>query len=135
MRWPTGVATCVTLAALALSAAGCSRQDSRLEQHKKNFESLGATTATIMEGWLAGRLSGTYTRAALEKTFQLVEQERSALARAPQSLQDPRGAQLSQTAERLSRLVAAMMLDVTAADGDSARRRVSEIPIRSAEHQ
>jgi len=128
-------AACIAFAALTLSIVGCSRDDSRLAQHDKKFESLGATTAAITEAWLAGQLSGTYTQTALEKTFQLVEQERTALVKTPQALQDARGARLSQAAERLSRLVAALMLDVAAADGDSARRRVADIPAARAERR
>jgi len=119
--------------ALASSAIGCTAQDTRLEQHKRTFESLGATTAATIHVWLGGQVSGTYTRVTLEKTLQLVEQERADLASAPQALQDPRGAALSQQAERLSRLLAALMLDVTAANGASARQHVGEIPIRPVE--
>jgi hypothetical protein len=122
-------AVCFACAALALSATGCSRQDARLEQHKKKFESLGATTAFTIDVWLAGDASGTYTRTALETTFQLVEQERSALTKA-RSLQDPRGAELSERAERLSRLLANLIADVATADGASARQHVRQIPIR-----
>jgi hypothetical protein len=129
------VAVFLTCAGLALSATGCGRQDTRLEQHRKVFESLGATTAVTIDAWLAGNVSGTYARTALEKTFQLVEQERTALAKAPQALQDPRGAALSQGAERLSRLLAGLMLDVAAANAASARQHVSEIPIRPSESQ
>lgn len=132
MRWST-VATSLTCAALALNANGCSRQDARLEQHRKSFESLGATTVAIVDAWLNGQTSGTYTRAALAKTFQLVEQERTALARAPEALRDPRGASLSQSAERLSRLLAAMDADVAAANGASARQHEAEIPFRPAD--
>ena len=134
MRWP-GVAACVILAGLAGGACGCSRHDARLEQHKKTFESLGATTAAITEAWLTGQVSGTYTRAALENTFQLVEKERTALVKAPETLLDPRGAHLSQVAERLSRLLAAILLDVAAANGASARQHVAEIPISPAQQR
>jgi hypothetical protein len=134
MMWRP-VAVFLTCVALAFSATGCSRQDTRLEQHKKTFESLGATTAATIDAWVGGQVSGTFARAALEKTFQLVEQERTALAKAPEALQDPRGAALSQKAERLSRLLADLMLDVAAANGASARQHVSEIPIRSAEQR
>lgn len=130
-----GVAVFLTCAALALGAAGCGRQDTRLEQHKKKFESLGATTAVTIDVWLGGQVSGTYARAALETTFQLVERERNALAKAPQALQDPRGAALSERAERLSRLLAGLMVDVATGNGTSAREHVSQIPIRPAEPQ
>jgi hypothetical protein len=134
MSWRTP-AVLLTCAALVFCATGCSRQDTRLAQHKKAFESLGATADAIVQDWLGGQVSGTYARAALEKTFQLVEQERAALASRPQALHDPRGAALSQNSERLSRLIADLMLDVADADGASARRHVAEIPIRPVEPQ
>jgi hypothetical protein len=114
---------------MTLISVGCSRLDSRLQQHKEKLESLGATTAAIGEAWLAGSVSGTYSRTALEQTFLLVEQERATLASSPEALIDPRGAELSQAAERLSRLLAAMTQDVTRADTPSARRHLAEIPI------
>ena len=123
----------LTGAAVALSATGCSRQDFRLEQHQHTFESLGATTAAITDVWLAGQISGTYARAALETTFQLAEQERAVLTKTPRTLQDSRGAALSQQAERLSRVLADLMLDVAAADDASARQHLSDIPIRPTE--
>jgi len=121
------------LAALLL-CVGCSRQDARLDDHKKNLESLGATTKVIAEAWLSGDVSGTYARTALEQTFYLVEQERARLASRPEMLQDSRGATLSQDAERLSRLIASMIGDVGIADGAAARQRLASLPIVPQEH-
>lgn len=122
------LAIALELAAVML-CAGCSRQDARLEEHQKNLESLGATTKVIGEAWLSGDVSGTYTRTALEQTFYLVEQERAKLASKPEMLQDRRGAVLSQEAEKLSRLIASMIGDVSTADGDAARHRLAVLPI------
>lgn len=113
-------------------AAACTRQDARLEQHKEKFESLGETTAAIGEAWLRGDLSGTYTRTALQQTFMLAEQERSALAASPEALLDPRGADLSQSGERLSRLIAALIHEIEGADANSVRELLTRIPIRAA---
>ena len=109
--------------------AGCTRQDAALEQHKTNFESLGATTKVIAEAWLSGEVSGTFAGTALDQTFYLVEQERAKLASKPRMLQDARGAALSERAEQLSRLIASLMRDVSAADGQAARQRIAELPI------
>jgi hypothetical protein len=119
----------------ALAAAGCSRQEARLQQHREKFESLGSSTSAIAEAWLAGATSGTYTGTALEQMFLLVEQERTALASTPDALVDPRGVELSQAAERLSRLIAAMTEDVRATDAASLRRHLSGIPIKPAASQ
>ena len=111
----------------ALTAAGCTRQDAKLEQHNEKFASLRATTAAVGEAWLAGNVSGTYADTALEQTFMLVEQERTALAASPQTLLDPRGAALSQAAERHSRLLALMIQDVRGADAPAARRHLADV--------
>jgi hypothetical protein len=70
---------------------------------------------------------GTYTSTALEQTFALVERERASLASAPRMLVDSRGAGMSQSAERLSRLLAAMQHDVRGSDAQSLRQRVSDL--------
>jgi hypothetical protein len=119
--------------ALATLASACTRQDQRLQEHREKFESLGSSTAAVAEAWLAGSASGIYTSTALEQLFVLVEQERSTLASAPDALLDPRGAELSQAGERLSRLIAAMTHDVRAADGASLRQHLTAIPIRPPE--
>jgi hypothetical protein len=59
----------------------------------------------------------------------LVEQERAALAASPKALADPRGAQLSQAAEHLSRLLAVTVRDVRAADGQAVRRHLADNPL------
>lgn len=134
MRERSSVSFCVVAVVVLISSA-CRGQDQRLKQHKETFESLGATTAAIGEAWLSGSLPGTYTRTALEQTFLLVEQERTALAKSPESVLDPRGAQLSQAAERLSRLLAVLIHDVRTADGASARQHLREIPIAPPERR
>jgi hypothetical protein len=100
-----------------------------LARHKEKFESLGATTNAIAQAWLNGDTSGTYTLTALEQTFLLVEQERSALASSTGMLVNPRGAALSQSAERLSRVIARISEDVRSSDGREARRHLADIPI------
>jgi hypothetical protein len=120
-----GIATAVAL----IAAIGCASHDTRLRQHQGAFESLGATTTAIGIAWLDGGISGTFTRTALQTTFQLVEQERTALASTPQMLSDPRGAHLSQAAEQLSRLVALLIDDVGSADAQRLRQHLAQIPM------
>jgi len=114
---------------LAIVLAGCAREDEEIRQHRQAFASLGSTMAAIDEAWLDGTISGTFTVTALEQTQQLAEQERAALAASPEMLADPRGAQLSQSAERLSRLLAASIRDVRAADADAVRRHLADNPL------
>jgi hypothetical protein len=117
------------IAGAAFAAPGCGGQDRRIQQHRMKFESLGSTTAAIGDAWLAGQIAGAYTHTALEQTFQLVEQERTALVSSPVTLLDPQAAKLSQQAEQLSRLLAGIMRDVEAVDHQSARQHLAGIPI------
>ena len=119
----------LALVAVAIGLAACSA-DAALEQHQETLESLGASTAAIADAWLEGAASGTYVRTALEQMYQLVEQERAALAGKPSALADSRGAHLSEAADRLSRLLALMILDVERRDASALRQRVAQIPIR-----
>lgn len=112
------------------TGAACARQDARLQQHREQFESLGETTAAICEAWLEGDVSGSYTHTALERTFMLVEQERTALAASPEALLDSRGAELSQAGEHLSRVIARLLHEVEGANDESVRRLMAQIPIR-----
>jgi hypothetical protein len=112
-----------------LGAAGCASEQATIQQQKEKLESLGSSVQAIGEDWLAGSLSGTFTRTALDATFAQVEQQRAVLASTPSILLDARGARLSQQAESLSRLIAQMIHDVEGADGDAVRRRLAAIPI------
>jgi hypothetical protein len=111
----------------ALSSAACHRQDQQLQQHTEKLASLRATTVAVGEAWLGGDVSGTYAHTALDQTYMLVEQERTALAAAPQALLDPRGAALSQAAERHSRVLALMIHDVQGADAEATRRHLADL--------
>lgn len=130
MSQPFAATRLILAVLLGLAVTDCGRQDRQLQQHQEKLESLGATTKAIAEAWLGGSVSGTYTLTALEQTLILVEQERSAFATVPEALLDPRGARLSEAAERLSRLLASTMQDVRAADAASVRQHMDDIPIQ-----
>ena len=120
----------VLVAVLGMTA--CRSQETILSQESKALVSLRATLAAIGEAWLAGNASATYTRTALEQTLQLVEAERAALAASPELLADPKGADLVQTADRLSRLVAQVWKDVGDGDSAAAHRHLAEIGLPRA---
>ncbi len=115
------------LLTVALIATACDRRDERLQKHDQKLESLAASATAIGSAWLSGRTSGTYTLTSLEQTYVLVEKERAALASSPDALVDPRGAKLSQSAERLSRVLAAMRDEVRGSDASSVRQRLRDI--------
>ena len=120
---------CATIAALlcALTTA-CNRLDNQLQQHRETFESLAASAETIGEAWLNGSTSGTYTATALSQTFVLVEKERATLASTPDALIDRRGAELSDSAEALSRVIASLLAGVRGADAAAVRQRLAAVP-------
>jgi hypothetical protein len=122
------VSACLPFVLLvAAVCAGCS-QDRVIDQQQEKLESLAASAETIGRAWLDGSVSSTYARTALERTYQLAEQERSTLARSPQYLANPRGARLSQDGERLARTIASMMEDVRRGDVNSGRTHLSSLP-------
>jgi hypothetical protein len=83
---------------------------------------------SIGDAWLAGSVSSRYARTALDRTLELVEQERTALGQRPDALVDSRGARMSESAERLSRTIARLAADVDRADQPSARAALASMP-------
>jgi hypothetical protein len=114
--------------AALLCVAGCSRQDRQLQDHQDAFASLSASTKKMVEVWLDGSTSGTYTLTALDQTLVMVEQERSSLAASPKLLIDQRGAAMADSASQLSRQIASMISDVRTANSDDARRHLEQLP-------
>ena len=124
---PHRVCTFVVLTALA--GVGCASRDEIIQQQQAKLASLGASTKLLAEDWLAGDLTATYTRTAIDATLAQVEQQRAVLAAAPATLADERAARLSQQAEQLSRLLARMAHDVDTADGAAMRQHAAAVPI------
>jgi hypothetical protein len=110
-----------------VASSAFAREDSRIRQLAGNFESLRSTTAAIGEAWLTGDVSGTYASTALDRTFRMLDLQRTELAASPRSLVDPRGARLSQAGEHLARLVAVLTDDVHRGDANAARRHLGEV--------
>jgi hypothetical protein len=113
---------------VAIGAASCTSQTDRLQQSREHLRSLSASTAAIGKAWLESTTSNAYASTALRQMFLLVEKERSTLAGVPDDLIDPRGAELSWTADGLSRLLAAMMQDVRSGNVSSMREHLTRIP-------
>src|SRR5436190_17475330 len=117
------------LMSVGLSGGSCTLQRSWIQTHQETLDSLSSTTVAIGRAWLAGDVSETFTRIALQRTFVLVEHERRALAATPQALLDSREAHLSDAADRLARILAMMISDVAAADAGAIRRRLTDVPL------
>jgi hypothetical protein len=113
--------------ALAVTAA-CSAKSSEIQQHAEKMNSLRATTIAVTNAWLAGSVSGTYTRATFERTFQLVDQERAAAAATPEDLALPAANAVVREGEQLARNLAALSDAVGREDGSSTRRLLDELP-------
>jgi len=120
----------VSLAVMAVT--GCGRQDSQLQQHEETMESLSSSTSAIVDAWLHGSVSGTYTATALEQMLMLVEQDRSSLTASSKLLIDRRGAVLADSAAELSQRIANLLSAVQRADSVEARAQLAAIPFRRA---
>jgi hypothetical protein len=129
----TRLASLLLIATLAVGAAGCRSEDRIFSRQNKALRSLQSTAVTLGETWLSSRASTNYTRIALEQTLQLLETERGELAVSPPLLANPRGAALSQAADRLARLVALVWKAVGAGDSEAARRHLAEIAALGAD--
>ena len=129
MSLPSRPAPWIVAALIGFGGPACSGQDTRFQQHQEKLESLGASMSAIADAWLAGSVTGTYAVTAFEQTLLLVEQERHTFATRPDALADARGARLSADAEQLSRLLAATIHDVEAADAESVRAHLLDIPV------
>jgi hypothetical protein len=113
-----------------ICSGGCASEPDTVQAAQEKLESLDASVRLIGEDWLAGSLSGRFAATALDAVFTQVERQRAGLAARPQTLLDPRGARLSQRAERLSRLIAQLRRDVERADADAVRRGLAALPIQ-----
>jgi len=124
----------VVVVAVAAGCACANTQD-QVQRHQQKLQSLASTAAAIGEAWLAGTISGTYARTALEQTFFLVERERRGVMSAPGMVVDPGGARVADAADALARVVALLMQQIVAADADAVRRHLARIPMRPSDHR
>ena len=122
----------VVVLAAVLCGAGCSSQQDTLQQQQQKLESLAASTDLLVSDFLAGQVSQTYARTALDAFVRQVEQQRAVLTAEPTLLADDRGAALAQQAGQLSRLIAQMQQDVERGDTSALGARAAAIPLRPA---
>jgi len=111
----------------------CSSPDAEVQKHAQKVASLRATTLAITHAWLHGDVSGTYAEGALEQTFELVQQERAAVAGTPSDLARPRFNAVARDTEAMSRVIAALTRDVQSGDGANARRYLDDLRAATSE--
>jgi hypothetical protein len=119
------------MAAVTISA--CGFPEAEVQKHAQKVASLRATTLSITEAWVQGDVTGTYAEVALAQTFQLVEQERAAVAATPADLARPQSNALARDTEAMSRVIAALSRDVQSGDGANARRHLENLPVATPE--
>jgi|RhiMetdeSRZDD1v2_1073273.scaffolds.fasta_scaffold3784858_1 hypothetical protein len=64
---------------LAIAASDCRGREDRLAQVREGLRSLEATLASTASAWLDRNLSSREAYTVLERTYQLVEDQRSAM--------------------------------------------------------
>jgi hypothetical protein len=114
------------LVVLAFLLSGCTTTQD-LEQHRAKLRSLASTSVAISEAWLDSDVSRTYARTAFRQTYDLVAQERAAIAASPPTMIDPDGQRLSETSEHLLRSLAGLIDRVSAGDAGAVRRALKDI--------
>jgi len=117
----------VAVSLAAILAVSCGGKASDVQQHAETIESLRATAVSVTTAWLAGDVSGIYAMTALERTFELVANERDAVASTPENLTLPAARDALRESEALTRTLGALWEAVGSADAASARRHLSEL--------
>jgi hypothetical protein len=116
----------VSIGVILLTAA-CGGAEQLLSDQEKALTSLRATAATVGDSWLMGRIPTRYARTALDRTIQLLEQQRAELIAAPEVLADDRGSILSDKLQRLARAIVALRRAIVAGDSAAVHRALSEV--------
>ena len=119
------------IAVVTISA--CTSPEREVQKHAQKVASLRATTLSVTEAWLHGHVAGTYAEGALEQTFQLVQQERAAVASTPSQLARPHSNAVARDTEAMSRVIAALTRDVQTGDGTNARRHLDDLRAATSE--
>jgi hypothetical protein len=112
----------------AILTTACASRDADVQKHAEKMESLRATIVGVADAWLNGYVSGAFTRTALEQTFELVDQERAAVAATPEELSRPGANAVARHGEQLARVIAALSDAVRRRDASRARRHLADLP-------
>ena len=118
----------VLVVGLAIAASHCRSREDRLIQVREGLQSLEATLTATAAAWLDRNLSSREAYTVLERTYQLVEDQRSAIMKDPRLLADPLATELSERAERLARTVALVSSYVQKENVDAVRGQLAELP-------
>jgi hypothetical protein len=116
---------------LLIASSGCSSASDELQQHHRKIQSLKSTAVSIGRAWTAGQVSSTFASTGLERAFQLLEQERAALASSAVQASRQQFAAAIADAEAASRTIAAMGAAVESGARDAVERHVDELSTRA----
>lgn len=120
------------LLAAAVGCNGCGSAQRALTAQRVGLTSLNETAAMIGAAWLAGNVTSTYARTAIGATEQQLAKQQAELSADLTLLATPDGASLSQSEERLSRILASLSVAVASGDSSLFRRRLGELDARQS---
>jgi hypothetical protein len=118
----------VLVVGLAIAASHCRSREDRLIHVREGLQSLEATLTVTATAWLDRNLSSSEAYTVLQRTYQLVEDQRSAIMKDPRMLADPLATELSERAERLARTVALVSSYVEKGNVDAVRGQLAGLP-------
>ncbi len=120
------------LLVLMAACGGCAGPQRVLAAQRVALTSLNETAAMVGAAWLSGHVTSTYAQTAFEAAEQQLARQQAGLSGDLRLLATPDGATLSQSEERLSRILASLSAAVTSGDSAAFRRRLGELDARQS---
>jgi hypothetical protein len=114
---------------LLVASTACTSEQAQIQEHRKQLHSLRATGAQVGNAWLAGDVSSTYARAALETASQLLERQRATLAAEPERLADSSFARVFSDLNAGANALGLLIHDIASNDRNALRQHLALVAL------